>query len=92
MAEGAGDDEVGVLGVEAGEQRLERRDVAGVGPVGNLGGDAVAREMFGQLSDERAQRALARDEKAKIVTFCAFAAAASRRGRRASPRGWRSRR
>ena len=48
MTEGAGDDQVGVLSVEAGEQGFKRRDIAGVGPVGDLGGDAMARQVVGK--------------------------------------------
>ena len=47
MAESAGDDQIGVLGVEAGEQSLDRREVPGVGPVRNMGGDAVGFEDAG---------------------------------------------
>ena len=72
VAEGAGDDEVGVLRVEAGEQGFQRRNVAGVGPVGNLGDDAVALEVIGQQRPRPSAARSARAEKVKIVTFLAL--------------------
>ena len=49
MTKSAGDDEIGVLGVEACEQRLDRRQVSGVGPIRDmLGLDAVRRQVIGQ--------------------------------------------
>ncbi len=50
VAEGAGHDEIGVLGVEARKQRLDRGQVPGIRPVRDmLGLDAVRRQVIGEL-------------------------------------------
>jgi hypothetical protein len=49
MAEVAGDDEIGVLGVEAGKLRFDRAQVSGIRPVRDkLGLDALRRQVTGQ--------------------------------------------
>jgi putative transposase len=49
MAESARDDQIGVLGVEARKQRLDRGQIAGIGPVRDVFGlDAVRRQVLGQ--------------------------------------------
>ena len=49
MSKGAGDDEIGALRVEAGEQGLDRGQIASVGPVRDvLGLDAMRRQMIDQ--------------------------------------------
>ena len=46
MPEGAGHEQIGGLRVEAGEQRLDRRDIAGIRPVGDLRRYAMTGKMF----------------------------------------------
>ena len=72
MAEGAGDDQVRVLGVEAGEKGLDRREVAGVGPVGDVRFPRRAASRCSVSRTAEARRSLGRDEKQNTVTLTAF--------------------
>ena len=66
-----GDEEIGGLGVEACEQRLDRRDVSGVRPIGNLRRHAVAQKMLDQALLRRSRRSASVREKTNIVTLSA---------------------
>ena len=67
MPENAGNDEIGPAIFGSSEQRLDRRQILRVGPVGEPRDDAVPFKMRGQ-QEGRVCSALGRDEKAKTVT------------------------
>ena len=71
MTEGAGNDEIGVLGVEAREQRLDRAEVAGVGPVGDMLALTPCAARWSTSSSADSRKPLGRDENANRVTFLA---------------------